>query len=110
LANLTVRRVDAAAVADALQGSDLERMPGPGMLYGWMASTVNTATFNVTGGRENIARAQAVLLRANGMPLISDDPPSIQIPCAGDERFIIATGGTTGTLGQVYTFVPAEDL
>lgn len=110
MANLTVRRVDAAAVADALQGSDLERMPGPGVLVGWLASTVNTATFSVASGAENIARAQAVNLRANGQPLLSDDAPSIELAVLGGERVIVTTGGTTGTVGQVYQFIPFEDM
>lgn len=110
MANLTVRRVDSAAVTDALSGSDLERMPGPGVYRAWLASTVNTATFTVTSGRENVARAQSIQLRSNGMPLLSDDAPAIELMVAGDERLIVATGGTTGTIGQIHQFTPLEDL
>jgi len=102
--------VDAAAVTDALQASDLERMPGPGLLRGWLASTVNTATFSVSSGQALIAKSQAINLRANGQPLLSDDAPSLEMAAAGGERIIIATAGTTGTIGQVYQFTPIEDM
>jgi len=110
VANLTTRRVDTSAVTDSLSGTDLERMPGPGLFQGWLASSVNTATVTVTAGRENVVRAQMIPLRSNGMPLLSDDPPTINLPVAGGERLIVATGGTTGTIGQYYQFTPEEDL
>lgn len=110
MANLVVRRVDTAAVADSLQASDLERMPGAGIYRAWLASTVNTATFTITQGRENISRAQAIILRSNGVPNVSDDPPSIELIVTGEERFIVATGGTTGTIYQLHQFIPVEDL
>lgn len=96
--------------SDALSGTDLERAPGPGLLEVWIASTVNTATVTCVLGGANIVRNQVVALRTNGVPNLSDDPPTISEAVTGGEKTVLNVGGTVGTAHILAVFTPLEDL
>jgi hypothetical protein len=101
---------DTAADTDALQGTDLERAPGPGLIEIWPASTVDTATLTLVVGGENIVRNQVIPLRANGVPNVSDDPPAASAPVGGGEKIVVNLGGTTGTIHTKAVFTPEDEL
>lgn len=110
MANITVTVIDTAADADALSGTDLERVPGPGLLQIFAASTVNTAVATVVLGDLNIVRSQAIVLRANGVPDSNEDPPLVATPVDGGEKVVVNLGGTTGTIYTIAVWTPEEDL
>lgn len=101
---------DTAADTDALSGTDLETAPGPGQIDVWIASTVNTATVTAVLGGANIVRNQVVPLKANGIPVITDDPPLMSEAVVGGEKVVVNIGGTTGTVHTLAIFTPEADL
>lgn len=100
---IVVNEVHTGADADALNGTELETMPGDGLLTVRAASTVNTATLLVQSPNQPaVSVARAITLRANG-EIRSYDVPWI-IAVTEGERVTIGLGGTTGTvfLDSVY--------
>lgn len=95
---------DTAADSDALSGTDLERVPGPGVLSVWIASTVNTATVTAVVGGANLLRSQVIPLRTNGVPNVNEDPPAFSVLAEGGEKVVVNLGGTTGTIHTVALF------
>jgi hypothetical protein len=108
---LRVMVKDTAADADAFSGTDLELIPGPGLLEVYTASTVNTATCTAVVGQDNLLRDNAVSLRTNGVPNVDqDDPLFVYESETGGEKVVINLGGTTGTIFTVGLFTPEDDL
>ena len=105
----TVMVQDTGADADAFAATLLDRAPGPGVVEIWVASTVNTATYSLDVGGENVIRTQVVPLRTNGIPNISDDSP-ITVPVGGGEKILLALAGTTGTIHSIARFTPEDEL
>lgn len=110
MAAINVQVTDTAADTDALAGTDLETMPGPGLLQIWAASTVNTGTLTLVVAGANIARAMAISLRTNGVPNIDQDPPIAEAGVEGGEKAVVNLGGTTGTIYTVARWTPADEL
>lgn len=82
---------------DALNGTLLETAPSRGIIMLKAASTVNTATITISRpGKGEIADAEPLPLRANGVPE-AGDPPYV-IPVMQGERPHVELGGTTGTI------------
>ena len=82
---------------DVLSGSELDTMPGDGVLTIRAASTVNTATLEVAPvNGPAVSQARAITLRANG-EIRSYDQPWV-LPVEAGERVRIALAGTTGTV------------
>jgi len=105
--NVSTYVTDTATDTDALNGTDLERAPGPGVIQIWSASTVNTATMTATlAGQRNVARSLAIPLRTNGVPNVDQDPPLLEFVVGGGEKLLIALGGTTGTIYTIARWVP----
>lgn len=104
---------DTAADTDALQGTDLERNPGPGILQIYQASTVNTATLTAVMGDENLVRNQVIAMRTNGIPNVDEDQPVIATEVGGGEKNVVNIGGTVGithTLAQWFDEEEASEL
>lgn len=101
---------DTAADTDALSGTDLERVPGPGVLQVFCASTVNTATLTAVVGANNIVRSQVIPLRTNGVPNVNEDAPQIEMVVEGGEKVVVNIGGTTGTVHTIAVYTPPEEL
>ena len=73
---ISVNRFITADDTDALAGTDLANIPGPGQLDLFLASTQNDTVFSFTGpGAEPLARLIRVGQRTNGQPALSDDVP-----------------------------------
>ena len=82
--------------ADVLDGTELETIPGDGLLTIRAASTVNTATLDVQSSMNpQVSNARAITLRANGEIRAYDS--AWVMPVQNGERVIVGLGGTTGT-------------
>lgn len=93
-----------SADTDILAGSELDPIPGKGVLIIRAASTVNTATLAVNGNRQPaVSSARAVLLRANGEPLSQDQTWVLFVNKA--EKITCSLAGTTGTVGFFSQYV-----
>lgn len=96
--------VHTGADVDALDGTELENMPGDGLLTIRAASTVNTATLLVQSPNQPaVSVARAITLRANG-EIRSYDTAWVLSVVKG-ERVTVGLGGTTGTVYLLATFV-----
>jgi len=96
-----------ATVADFLAGSQLDQVPGAGTFQILGASTVGDSTITVLLAQETLIDAQPLPLRANGVPLASDDP-IIEIATSGGVRPIITVTEVTAMSAMIQvTFVPA---
>lgn len=83
--------------ADVLDGTELETMPGSGLLTVRAASTVNTATLDIQSSVNPAqSNARAITLRANGEIRAYDS--AWVMPVEVGERVIIGLAGTTGTV------------
>jgi len=102
--------LDTSANTDRLAGTDLENAPSPGVVDIWVASSLGTAIVTIVAGGENIVRAQSVPLRANGVPQMSDDPPTAQILVTGGEKIVVNVGGTVGSYSVLAIFTPIDEL
>jgi len=108
---IEVRTVDTADNTDALAGTDLETVPGPGFLLIWGASTQADTEVTITGGPlRPTARATLLPMRANGVPNINEDPPKV-IPVTGGEKIVINLNiVTAATVCFVVQYFGPEDL
>lgn len=101
---IVVNQVLTGANADSLNGTELETMPGNGLLTVRAASTVNTATLLVQSPNQPATSiARAITLRANA-EIRSYDVPWIVVVEEG-ERVTLGLGGTTGTVFLDATYV-----
>jgi hypothetical protein len=82
---IAVRQVLTATTGDVLNGTDLENLPGAGVLVVLAASSQADGTLTITGrGFEVPVREQPLPLRTNGQPSQQDDAPIvIPIPVGG---------------------------
>lgn len=95
---ITVRQVLSASDSDVLNGTDLENLPGAGVLVIYAASTQADGTLTVTGrGFEVPVREQAIPLRSNGQPSQQDDAPIIVPVPAGGKVLLDYTEVTAAT-------------
>lgn len=98
--------VHTSADPDVLNGTELETMPGSGLVTIRAASTVNTATLDVqTPEQPLVSQARAITLRANGENRAYDSAWVLAV--GKGERVIIGLGGTTGTVYVEVTWVGA---
>lgn len=90
--------------ADMLNGTPVENAPGHGVYIVKIASTVNTAILSIkSGGRQLLADAMPIPLRANGVPEPDDQP--LIIPVVKGQKLDMELGGTTGTCRLVLIWV-----
>lgn len=102
--SIIVRLLDTGADTDLLDGTEIETMPGPGLLTMRAASTVNTATLAVSSSESpDVSQARAITLRANG-EIRAYDSAWVMAVKKG-ERVIVALAGTTGTVFTEFTWV-----
>jgi len=100
-----------ASNTDALNGTDLDSIPGPGVLVLWAASTVADSTITVTGpGSEPVVRNQVVVLRANGIPDKSTDQPFAVGVIQGGHYVVDITEVTAMTLTLIAVWYDAQDI
>lgn len=91
------RKTFTSADADCFLGSELEAAPADGVIIIRAASTVNTATLEVTPEKgPRVSFARAITLRANA-EVQSGDVPWI-VPVVEGEKVTVALSGTTGTV------------
>lgn len=103
---IVVTEVHTAVDTDALDGTELETMPGDGLLTVRAASTVNTATLDIQSSRQpSVSQARAITLRANGEVRAYD--VAWVMPVTQGERVIVGLGGTTGTVFLDHEWVGA---
>lgn len=94
---IVVNEVHTGADPDALDGTELETMPGDGLLTVRAASTVNTATLTVQSPDQPATSiARAITLRANG-EIRAYDVAWVMAVTQG-ERVTLGLAGTTGTV------------
>lgn len=107
---IRVRQVLAADNTDVLNGTDLENIPGAGLLGLAVASTQADSLLTVTGrGFEVPIRAQAVPLRTNGQPTEDDDPIGVFTP-EGGKVIVDVNIQTAATVVVDAIFVPLDEL
>lgn len=92
------------ADTDILNDTELETMPGMGLLTVRACSTVNTATLDIQSpSQPSTSRARAIQIRANGEIRAYDSAWVLSVD--DDERVTIGLAGTTGTVQVEATWV-----
>lgn len=92
------------ADTDIFNDTELETMPGMGLVTIRAASTVNTATLDIQSpSQPSTSRARAITLRANGEIRAYDSAWVLAVE--DDERVIVGLAGTTGTVFVEATWV-----
>jgi len=105
---IQIRKVLTADDTDVLNGTDLENIPGPGILLIGAASTQNDTLMSITGrGFEVPFRQQALALRTNGQLTEDDDPISVVTP-QGGKVIVDINIVTAATVVVEAMFIPAE--
>ncbi len=107
-ANITVNRVFTADDADALAGTQLDQVPGPGMFNIWCGSDQADSLITISLGSITLVNAQAIAQRTNGMPNLNEDVP-FSIPSPGGSRPVILIDEVTAATGihLIVVFSPA---
>jgi len=91
------REILTAVDGDILAGSELEFAPGAGVYVIRAASTVSTATLQVTGADSpSVSSLRTITLRANG-EVRAEDTPWL-LPVTAGEKITIELAGTTGSV------------
>ncbi len=85
-----------AVNSSCLDDTDADSPKGPGVLYLWVCSTVNTATLETTQVGHDAGKLILIRKRTDGIPSLEDDPP-ITIPLVAGTKPVVVLGGTTGT-------------
>jgi len=98
------------ADTDVLSGTDLDPMPGPGLIRVWMGSTVNTATVTASMPEQNFTRSAAIVLKTSGVPVIDQDTPVVESATDAGEKLTLNLGGTTGTVYTVARWLSVDEL
>lgn len=107
---VVVNRTLTADDTDALAGTDLANLPGPGQLDVFIASTQADTVFTLTGpGAEPIARLIRVQQRTNGVPSLQDDVP-YSIPVLPGHYVLNVDIVTAATVGFVARYISAEEI
>ena len=108
---IVVRTFGTADNTDVLNGTDLDSIPGAGILVLQGASTQNDTLITVTGpGSEPVIRARALLLRANAEIRVNEDPPMTVGVVQGGHYVLNIDVVTAATFQIVATFYDLEDL
>jgi len=96
IANLLVELEKTAASTDVLSGTDLEVIPFDGKLIIYAASTVNTATLEITMPGHQSGKTLLLRKRTDGIPNIDQDP-GIVLAVRKGQKVGLNLAGTTGT-------------
>lgn len=91
--------------ADILQGSLLDPIPAPGMLMIYLASSQRDGIMSVTGPGLVGAYRVPPVLRANGIPDLSADMPTL-VPVPGGKVIIAYDEVTAGDAFATVIYVP----
>lgn len=92
--------------ADVLNGSLLDPVPAPGALLIYLASSQRDGILSVTAPGVVGAYRVAPVLRANGIPDLSADMPTV-VPVAAGKCIINYDEVTAGDAFATVIFVPA---
>jgi hypothetical protein len=107
---IQVSGIKTADNANALQATDLQSAPGPGVYLFWVASSQADTLITITAPPAVGMRNNPVHLRTNGVPLVSDDSP-ITLPVRGGEQVALQIDiQTAATCGYVVKFIPTSEL
>lgn len=107
---IQVMGIASATTANLLAGSDLQSAPSQGIVICWVASTVADSIVNFGAPPRIALRNVTPHIRANGVPLCSDDSP-VAIAVNGGEQIILqVTEVTAMTFGYVVKFIPQAEL
>lgn len=105
---IAVEVTGTADATDALDGTDLQTIPGPGGLTIFVASTQLDTLLTITGpGSEPVVRNRPMLLRA-GPEIRQDEDVAYMIPVVQGGRYIINVDVTTAATFRVRAIY--EDL
>lgn len=105
---IQIRQVLTADNTDVLNGTDLENIPGPGLLLIGAASTQNDTIMNITGrGFEVPFREQALALRTNGQLTEDDDAITVFTP-QGGKVIVDINVQTAATVVVEAMFIPDQ--
>jgi len=90
--------------SDMLSATELAKIPKDGTILTFIASTVNTATFQGPGQNPAVpAVAQPIALWANGVPQVKDlIPYKTKVKAGNAPTFVL--GGTTGTVYAYHAY------
>ena len=94
--------------ADVLNGTMLQTIPEDGVLMIFLASTQRDGVMSCTGYGISGAYRIAPVLRANGIPALNDDMPTIVPVSGGTKVFINYDEVTAGDAFATIIFVPEE--
>lgn len=107
---ISVRRVLTASNTDVLSGTDLENLPGPGVMTILAASTQSDTTLTVTGrGFEVPVRDLPLQLTTSGFPTADGTPPVVFEVPAGGKVILDLTEVTAATMVIEATYLDAEE-
>ena len=108
---ITVRTFMTADNTDVLDGTDLDSMPGGGLLVIRAASTQNDTLLTITApNQEAPIRARAMILRANAEIRLNEDEPYVVGMMQGGHAVIAIDVVTAATVQLSATFIDGEDL
>lgn len=110
--NVNVQSTLTATTADVLAGTDLESLPGPGVLQIYGVSTQADSTVSVTPPGEQ-SPARSFTLPQKTVPTVNanDDQPLAIVAIMGAGRCIVSlTEVTAATMVFLFVFTPAEDF
>jgi len=106
-------QVTGTVVADtnnALNGSDLQSAPGPGVVLLWIASSQLDTRITFAAPPTVASRNITPHLRTQGTPLVSDDSP-VALAVRGGEQIILFVDIVTGaTVGYTVKFIPQGEV
>lgn len=99
-----------ADTTNVLSGSDLQSAPGPGAVLLWIASNQADTIITFTAPPRVALRNVKPMLRANGVPLVSDDSP-VAVAVQGGEQIAVQVDiVTAATVGYFVKFIPKDEL
>lgn len=100
-----------ASNTDILNGTDLDSIPGPGVLSVFGASTQADGTITITGpGSEPVVRNRVLALRTNGVPDKLSDQPFLVGVIQGGHYVLNYTEVTAATAMFISVFYDAQDI
>jgi len=110
--NVNVQRAGTVDNTDVLAGTDLENLPGPGVLsiYG-VSTAVDTALTVTPPGEQSSARAFTLTTKAAATVNANDDQPLAIIAINTSGRVIVFVDITAAaTWAMLFVYTPAEDF
>ena len=104
---ITVSGVKTADAANALAGTDLQSAPTAGIILIYVSSSQADTNVSISAPPNMAARSIQPQLRANGVPLVSDDIPYVLAVQGGEQIILNVDIVTSATCGYVVIFQEA---